>query len=317
MTKKSTNLAVINNNTFEATKVVNLNHYDISSALQTTLEFNNLILIFSNKIENLVSHSGFVYTNPEFGLEIKHGIATRHSCSYALKVEEQELGKLKLMRSHRFNDAEIKLLETLLCCLIYPLKNATLFHQALKMAYTDPLTQTNNRASFNDSVKREISRATRHGKDLSIIFLDIDHFKAINDKYGHECGDITLTAVAKLIKESLRCSDAVFRYGGEEFVMLLSDTDIVGAKLLAERIKEKIAAYTLAYGMTTIKISASLGVGTLQHNDSSDSFIKRADEAMYRAKKSGRNRVMVAWYLRDEKYQLLMGAANATPIQSS
>lgn len=294
MTIKSANLAVINNNTFEATKVVNLNHYDISSALQTTLEFTKLIPIFCGKIESMIPHSAFVYTNAEFELEIKSGVFTRHSCTYALKVEDQHLGELKLMRNHRFSDSEIELLETLLCCLIYPLKNATLFHQALKMAYTDPLTQTNNRASFNDSVKREMSLAARHGKNLSIIFLDIDHFKAINDQHGHECGDITLTAVAKWVKESLRSSDAVFRFGGEEFVILLSDTDLAGAKLLAERIRATIESHTIAHDMAAIKVTASLGVSTLHADDTGDTFIKRADEAMYKAKKSGRNRVMPA-----------------------
>jgi diguanylate cyclase (GGDEF)-like protein len=294
MTKRSTNLAIVSNNTFEATKVYNLNHYDISSALQTTLEFNKLISIFINKIESRIPHSAFEYTNAEFDLEIKSGVFTRHSCSYALKVEDQQLGELKLMRNHRFNDAEIKLLETLLCCLIYPLKNATLFHQALKMAYTDPLTQTNNRASFNDSVNREISLAARHTKSLSMIFLDIDHFKAINDHYGHECGDIALTAAAKWIKGSLRNSDLVFRYGGEEFVILLSDTDLAGAELLAERIRNNIERHTLAYDMTTIKITASFGVATLRDDDTVDTFIKRADNAMYKAKKNGRNQVILA-----------------------
>jgi diguanylate cyclase (GGDEF)-like protein len=294
MAKKSTNLAIISNNTFEATKVVNLNHYDISSALQTTLEFNKLIHIFINKIESMIPHSAFVYTNAEFGLEIKSGVFTQHSCSYALKVEEQQLGELKLMRNHRFNNAEIELLETLLCCLIYPLKNATSFHQALQMAYIDPLTQTNNRTSFNDTVKREMSLALRHAKNLSVIFLDIDHFKAINDQYGHEGGDITLTATAKLIKESLRGSDAVFRFGGEEFVILLSGTDIAGAELLAERIRNKIESHTLAYDMATIKITASLGVGALCADDTVETFIKRADEAMYKAKHNGRNRVVLA-----------------------
>lgn len=294
MTKKLTNLALISNNTFESTKVDNLNHYDISSALQTTLEFNKLIAIFSSKIESIIPHSAFIYTNEEFGLEIKSGVFTRHSCSYALKVEDQQLGRLKLMRSHRFDKTEIKLLETLLCCLIYPLKNATLYHQSLKMAYIDPLTQTNNRASFNNSVKREISLARRHAKSLSIIFLDVDHFKDINDKYGHECGDIALTAVAKWIKESVRSSDVIFRIGGEEFVILLSDTGLSGGKLLAERIRSAIEAHTLAYDMATIKITASMGVASLRDDDTVDSFLKRADDAMYKAKKSGRNRVMLA-----------------------
>ena len=294
MRRKSNNLAIVSNNTFEATKVVNLNHYDISSALQTTLEFNKLIPIFISKIESMIPHSAFVYTNEKFGLEIKSGVFTRHSCTYALKVEEQQLGELKLMRHHRFDDTEIKLLETLLCCLIYPLKNATLFHQALQMAYIDPLTQVNNRASFSDAVKREVSLALRHAKNLAIIFQDIDHFKAINDQHGHDCGDITLTAVAKRIKESLRSSDTIFRFGGEEFVILLSDTDITGAELLAERIRNAIECHTLAYDMKTIKVTASLGVAALRSDDTADTFIKRADEAMYKAKNNGRNQVMLA-----------------------
>lgn len=294
MSNKSANLAIISNNTFEATKAVNLHHYDISSALQTTLEFNELISIFSSKISGKVPHSAFIYTNPEFGLEVKSGVFTRHSCNYALKVEQQQLGELRLMRNYRFSETDLQLLETLLCCLIYPLKNATLFHQALKMAYTDPLTKAHNRASFDDTIKREISLATRNAKKLSLIFFDIDHFKAINDTYGHDCGDIALTLCAKWIKESLRESDIIFRYGGEEFVLLLSDTDADGAGLLAERIRGSIESHTLAYGMETIKITASLGVSTFRDSDTIESFIKRADEAMYSAKSNGRNQVVSA-----------------------
>ncbi|MDP3875938.1 MAG: GGDEF domain-containing protein [Methylobacter sp.] len=292
MNNKSANLAVISNNTFQATKAVNLDHYDISSALQTTLEFNELIAIFSNKIANKIPHSAYVYINEEFGLEVKSGVFTRHSCNYALKTEQQQLGELKLMSNHRFSNSDIALLEGLLCCLIYPLKNATLFHQALKMAYTDPLTQAHNRNSFNDVIKREMSLATRNRQDLSLIFFDIDHFKFINDNYGHDCGDSVLASSAKWIKESLRESDIVFRYGGEEFVVLLSDTDADGAKLLAERIRSSIEHHTIAYGMDVIKITASLGISTLRDDDSIDSFVKRADNAMYIAKNNGRNQVV-------------------------
>jgi len=295
MTKKSTNLAVISNKTFEATKVVNINHYDISSALQTTLEFNKLIAVFIQKIESMVPHNAYVYSNPEFGLEIKKGIVTRHSCSYALKIEKQPLGELKLMRNHKFERSELELLETLLCCLIYPLKNATLYHQALKMAHTDPLTQTNNRAAFDGYIKREISLAARHSKNLAVIFLDIDHFKAINDHYGHECGDITLTSVANWIKECLRGSDAVFRFGGEEFVILLSETDLAGAEIVAERIRSSIEAHALSYDMQSVSVTASLGVSVLHTNDTADSLVKRADDAMYKAKKNGRNQVVLAF----------------------
>jgi diguanylate cyclase (GGDEF)-like protein len=294
MKNKSSNLAVISNKTLEATKVVNLNHYDISSALQTTLEFNKLIAIFSSKIESIIPHSAFVYTNAEFGQEIKKGVFSRHSCSYGLKVEDQSLGELKLMRQTKFTINELELLETLLCCLIYPLKNTILYQRAIRMAYTDPLTHTNNRASFDDLIQREMSLAIRHGKSLSVVFLDIDYFKAINDEHGHECGDITLALVAKWIKKCLRDSDIVFRYGGEEFVVLLRETNLEGAQLVAERIRKSIQNHTLSYDMSTLKVTASLGVSALHSDDTADTFVKRADTAMYQAKHNGRNQVRTA-----------------------
>ncbi len=291
MKKKSANIAIVSNNSFEASKAVNLHHYDISSALQTTLEFNELVNIFSNKIKALIPHNGFVYENDEFKLNINKGIVTKHSCTYALKVEEMQLGSLKIMRRQRFNDDEIKLLESLLCSLIYPLRNATLFNQALKMAYTDPLTKTNNRTAFNDSLEREIRLSHRNSRHLSIIFFDIDHFKDVNDHFGHECGDIALASAANCIKDVVRSSDMVFRYGGEEFVILLSDTNLDGANTMAERIRSKIENHSIAYGMDVIKLTASLGVSSLKGNDTSESLIKRADSAMYCAKEKGRNQV--------------------------
>lgn len=289
--KASVELAVVSNKSFEASTAVNLHHYDISSALQTTLEFNELIAIFSNKIHATIPHTSVEYLNDEFDLEFKRGAISRHSCSYVLKVEEQPLGELKLTRSQRFGKTELRMLESLLCCLIYPLRNATLFHQALKMAYTDPLTRANNRAAFNDMVLREIKRAERNQQDLSLIFIDIDHFKFINDHHGHACGDLALSSVANWIRESVRGSDGLFRYGGEEFVVLLPETGLDGAMVIAERIRADIEAHTLAYGMEVINITASLGIASLHGDDSVDDFIRRADNAMYQAKRKGRNRI--------------------------
>ena len=129
---------------------------------------------------------------------------------------------------------------------------------------------------------------------ISIIFLDIDYFKVINDAYGHSCGDKVLVAAAGLIKDNLRSSDVIFRVGGEEFVIVLSDTDLDGAKFLAERIRKAIESHTLAYDMVTIKITASLGIYDLHENDTADTLIKNADNAMYKAKHNGRNQVCLA-----------------------
>lgn len=291
MKEKSAELAVVSNKSFEASTAVNLHHYDISSALQTTLEFNELISIFCNKIQSTIPHNSVEYLNDEFNLSYARGVIGRHSCSYALKVEDQQLGELKLTRSQRFSKDELRMLESLLCCLIYPLRNATLFHQALQMAYTDPLTKAYNRAAFNDTLMREIKRANRSEQNLSLIFVDIDHFKLINDIHGHHCGDLALTSVANWIKDGLRATDIVFRYGGEEFVIVLIDTDLEGARTIAERVRRGIESHTLAYGMDVLNITASLGVSCLTEQDDMEQFVKRADSAMYQAKQSGRNKV--------------------------
>jgi diguanylate cyclase (GGDEF)-like protein len=252
------------------------------------------LAIFSSKINSLIPHNAYAYSNTLFDVEINQGVMSKYSCSYALKAGDQELGELTLMRSREFTDDELDLLENLLCSLLYPLKNATLYHQALKMAATDQLTQTLNRVSFNDTVKREMNWAKLNTADLSIIFLDIDHFKVINDQYGHDCGDSTLVAVAKLIKENLRKNDTIFRFGGEEFVILVNQTDLANAELLAKRIRIAIERNILVYDMKPVKVTASLGVSSLRSDDNFDAFIKRADNAMYKAKRSGRNRVFLA-----------------------
>lgn len=294
MKEHNTPSAVVSNKSFAASTAVNLHHYDISSALQTTLEFDELITIFCHKIQSTINHTAFEYINTEFELNFARGVMGRHACSYMLKVEDQQLGELKLTRSQRFSKEELKTLESLLCCLIYPLRNATLFRQAIKLAYTDPLTKTNNRTSFNDSLMREIKRSQRTSRNLSLIFVDIDHFKQINDTYGHECGDLALSSIAGRLLNNIRGSDAVFRYGGEEFVVMLSDTGLDDACMIAERIRQDIENHSFAYGMEVLNATASLGVASLQGNDNCESIIKRADAAMYQAKEQGRNRVCVA-----------------------
>jgi diguanylate cyclase (GGDEF)-like protein len=125
--------------------------------------------------------------------------------------------------------------------------------------------------------------------------LDIDHFKKINDTYGHDKGDAVLRSVATCLQDSVRASDIVFRYGGEEFVVLLSNTAASGAFHLGERIRkalEKLACE--ADGGAPLRVTASLGVATLAPNESKEKLLKRADQAMYRAKHMGRNQVVLA-----------------------
>ncbi len=289
MTKKLTNSNISSKNVVETSKAYCDTRAD---ALQTTSEFTKLISIFSsisNEISSMIPHSAFVYNHAEFGLEVKSGIFTPESSKYTLKVYEQQLGELTLMRSNKFDDAEIILLETLFCCLIYPFKNTTLYQQTLDLSFIDPLTHINNRACFEETVKREMSLAIGNAQNLSLIFLDINYFKAIIDQHGHHCGDVMLTAVAKWIKDGVRYSDIVFRFGGEKFVVLLSNTNTPDAESMAERLHLIFELNTFTYNTGTIKVTACLGVSSLREDDTIDTFVKRAVNDMYEPKKTSKN----------------------------
>jgi len=128
-----------------------------------------------------------------------------------------------------------------------------------------------------------------------LIFADIDHFKSVNDNYGHQAGDHALKIVAGSLKNELRDSDNIARYGGEEFVIILPETNTDDALKVSERLREKIKSIKMSYNGNSINVTMSFGVATLPNNQkvSSDKFIKMADEALYRAKGQGRNRSCV------------------------
>lgn len=157
-----------------------------------------------------------------------------------------------------------------------------------QLSNTDSLTQIYNRMAFNDLLETEIVRAKRYNTGLALIILDIDHFKNINDTYGHLAGDEVLKTMAALITKSIRTIDIFARWGGEEFVILTPETGIRAAADLAERLRTKIEEHNFGEAG---KITSSFGVVSLKGNDLSDSFIKRADDTLYVAKKNGRNRV--------------------------
>jgi diguanylate cyclase (GGDEF)-like protein len=159
---------------------------------------------------------------------------------------------------------------------------------------TDPLTKIPNRRFFDERLPQEWERAKRSRKPISLLMLDLDHFKIYNDTYGHLNGDKVLQAVSKIFShEKKRPADFVVRWGGEEFAVILPETDSQGAVHLAENIRKRIeeTEITLDDGIKT-KVTVSIGINSITptHNDSYDDFIRNADEALYKAKEKGRNR---------------------------
>ncbi len=158
---------------------------------------------------------------------------------------------------------------------------------------TDELTGLPNRREMNETIAHEIGRTQRTNKPFCFIFIDIDHFKAINDTYGHACGDEILKAVAQTVRSLLRKYDVFARYGGEEFLTLLPETDLEGAAIVAERFRRKIEMMTVHYGDYTINVTITLGVSRFDHKLGADRSIQLADKALYQGKESGRNQVVV------------------------
>ncbi len=157
-----------------------------------------------------------------------------------------------------------------------------------RLATTDRLTEAYNRTKFNEIIEREVERVKRYNQPLSIIIFDIDHFKNVNDEYGHNAGDRVLKTIADIVRENIRKIDYFVRWGGEEFMIISSDTGLQEAYLLAERIRQTIEDYMFE---DVGKVTVSLGITEFEENDTPDSLIKRADDAMYEAKKKGRNRI--------------------------
>lgn len=267
---------------------------EITQSLQTSLDPNRLLEMFSMEVGTLIVHQGVRYRNDKLDLDLKLGHQARHSYSYRLKLGEEPLGQLTFSRSQKFSDADTETLERLLCSLLYPLRNALLYQDALQLAQKDPLTGICNRAALDEMMQRELSHAHRQGSSCALIILDIDHFKAINDKYGHIVGDFALKAVADIMAKCKRDGDLLFRYGGEEFVVLMRDTEIEGAGLLAERIRRHIEAFPCCCSGVDLNIRVSMGVSVLQKNDNPISLFARADQALYSAKRNGRNQVVFA-----------------------
>jgi len=161
------------------------------------------------------------------------------------------------------------------------------------LAHTDPLTGTLNRRALFDLLRREMERHRRHGHELAVIMFDIDHFKSVNDHYGHAVGDSVLQHVAQVAAKEVRGTDTLARYGGEEFVLVAPETDKIQALQLSDRVRVALRLDALPVRDRKLRVTASFGVALMRAQDTEpEELLQRADEALYAAKAAGRDRVM-------------------------
>ena len=168
--------------------------------------------------------------------------------------------------------------------------------ETIELAVTDGLTGLYNRRYLDNHMRQLVDRAVTRGRPLSICVTDIDRFKSVNDTYGHDAGDEVLRELSRRIRQTVRGADLACRMGGEEFVVVMPETDAAMAEMVAERLRASIETtpFTIADRALTLSITASLGLATLRSDETPDSFLKRADEALYLAKRTGRNKVVAS-----------------------
>lgn len=245
--------------------------------LQSSLDIEVLLEIFFRHVKQHLPCERMVYHNPLLGLHLNLGKGGMHSAEYTLSVADEQLGQIRFHRRRPFSEGELEKLERLLGALMLPVRNAIRYRQALEAAYVDPLTGIKNRRSYADNLVREMSRAQRENQPLGLMVVDIDHFKRINDEIGHLAGDQVLSAVAQALRNSVRRSDMVFRYAGDEFVLLLPNIEPRCIRLLKARLETAVERLRCRHGEHEIPVSVSIGAAILQPGMDEAAFFEAAD----------------------------------------
>jgi len=218
-----------------------------------------------------------------------------------LRTAQKVLGTVVLgsKRPNAYGAEAVRQLEVVAMQAAESIYRARLFEQTERLATTDGLTGLTNHRTFQVRLDEQLAQAQRYGKKLSLILCDIDHFKAVNDTYGHPVGDVVLRGVAKTLLKDARATDIVARYGGEEFAVVMPETDAAGALVIAERIRERVKALAFETGQGTLKVTLSLGVAAVPDDAArKPELVQRADACLYHAKRHGRDRCVSASSLR-------------------
>ena len=222
--------------------------------------------------------------------------------SVPLRGEESEAGHVWILgEGRRFDSADLAAARTIARRASAALSTAERYHHAKERAFVDDVTGVFNARYLLATADNEIQRAARYGNPLSVLFLDLDRFKGVNDRFGHLIGSDTLRALAELLGQCVRQVDTLARYGGDEFTILLVDTDHATALLVAERIRARVEEHLFEAGRDGHhQLTISIGVATCpEHGEGREILLDAADKAMYRAKSWGRNKVCSADDLRD------------------
>ncbi len=272
------------------------NHPDLSPDLtirQSESEIMNQALVSGKYIlEQEFSSSRFYQgsKNPLYGSDF--------FVTIPLMIENENIGVLNLNDNEKgyFNVMDLDFILNVSEFISLSISNAQSFERAERLSVTDGLTGLTNRQHMQSLLKSEVLRSRRYKSPLSLVMLDVDHFKQVNDTFGHQEGDDVLLALASVLKRVCRSQDVAARYGGEEFVLVLPETKATGAWVIAERVREAVEKIVFRHSSTNYRVTVSCGIAGFDPHTVADhiDLIRVADLALYRAKETGRNR-SVQW----------------------
>ena len=261
-------------------------------ALEATHDIEQLLrVIVETAVEATGAYGGIVLDEGRELVRAGDPDAGLQKIAFPLRSGPSDFGSL-VLAAPQFDSDQVETAATLAANAVIALENARLHRIVEQQALVDPLTELANRRALQETLHAELARAGRFGDDVSFVLADLDDFKEVNDRYGHPCGDVVLREFAHALRDTVREIDIAGRWGGEEFALILPGTDAAGGAALAERARRAIEARELhAPNGEPINVTASFGVASFPSTAGVETLVAAADEALYRAKKGGRNRV--------------------------
>lgn len=258
--------------------------------LNASLELEHIIKTIVQTINEHTVIDHFEYSNDVIGSYLVVGDKQANQFTYTIIDENNEhLGEVIISRKTTLSQQDIDIIESLLCYAMFAVRNHLKYEYAKQSSLTDPLTDLGNRRALLKTLNHERELAKRNNQPFSVLALDIDNFKTINDCYGHEVGDLLLKQISKRFKKATREYDELFRLGGDEFVVVLNQADAETALHVAYRVLKSIGQKTFRIKDHELSVTMSIGVAIYTAGDDTSALLDRADQALYRAKNQGKN----------------------------
>jgi diguanylate cyclase (GGDEF)-like protein len=257
------------------------NHSSLLEQLQTTLDLGKLLDIIAMEAARFINFSGLYFKNQEVSKTLRGSRKAKYERQFELKLNDEFIGTLSYSIDKPIGMIHYKDLQRIHQIIIYPLKNALLYHQAIQLAMQDGLTGLGNRRYFDEQLKRAMHNANRHHTQVGLVLGDLNKFKAINDTYGHSIGDQVLKQFSNILRSCIRDSDSTFRFGGDEFAIIVENASEYALDIIQSRINNALRTNVL---LAKHQVSCSLGTTFMNRADNEHTFFERADQALYRQK---------------------------------